>query len=170
MKRRTMVTSFAACVLTLISCTYDAQFANCVVTCTMSSECPEDFACGSDGLCRARAPDCAEQTLDLANALPALAQATLPLFTCDLPGSARTVQRACLHFFTEVPASARSLSIDQQRFEVGPCDGSASQETDVCFDYVRPDAEAVIRLDNTSPTTGCQSGAMTNVQLVFRCP
>jgi hypothetical protein len=171
MKRCAVNTSFVAGVLAaLAACSYDARFESCVVACTTSSGCPKDFTCGSDGLCHAREPVCTEQTLDLTEALPARAQATVPLFACNLPGGELTVQRGCLRFSTEVPASARTLSIDQQRFEVGPCDATAPPETEVCFDYVRPEADAMIRLDNASPTTGCQIGSMTNVQLVFRCP
>ena len=160
---------FAACVLaTLTSCGYDAHFADCVIRCTPSSGCPDGFTCGSEGVCRAAV--CTEHTLELADALPAFEQATVTLSTCNLPGNALTVQRVCLRFSTEIPASARSLLIGQQRFEAGPCDGAAPSETDVCFDYVRPEADVVVRLDNTSPVIGCQHGAMTNVQLVFPCP
>ena len=52
-------TSIVACVLiVLVACSYDAQFAACVVQCTQSTGCPNEFVCGSESLCRPPGESC----------------------------------------------------------------------------------------------------------------
>lgn len=172
------VTAKAFFALALAACSYDTHFEDCAVRCAADASCPADLACGTEGFCRtpgateacAADPVCTDYTLELAAALSVSEQAVATLPASNLPGEVLTVQRACLHFSTEIPASARSFSIGQQQFEAGPCDSTAPQETNSCFDYVRPEVDDVVRVDNTSPATGCQNGTMTDVQLVFPCP
>nr|HEX4313925.1 hypothetical protein [Kofleriaceae bacterium] len=44
--------SALAIVAVLASCSYDAKFRDCQVSCGAQSSCPTGFACGAEGLCR----------------------------------------------------------------------------------------------------------------------
>lgn len=44
-----------ACILAIVatSCAYKPSFRDCDITCGSPTDCPDDFTCGSEGLCRA---------------------------------------------------------------------------------------------------------------------
>jgi hypothetical protein len=49
---RLVVKLVLACAL-LASCSYHASFGDCTVVCRAPTECPDGFACGAEGFCRA---------------------------------------------------------------------------------------------------------------------
>lgn len=87
------------------------------------------------------------------------------------PGSSGDDAELCITFTTDNGVSARSIFIEGQVLQFGPCNalGPPPGPFTICDPFVKPAGVTEVIIDNTTPGPGCQTGSMDNLVLQFMC-